>query len=345
MYRILAIDNTLSCFKAMNDRLLEQYEVFTAVSGAIAFQYMDREQVDLILLDTAISQPDCWQMIELLGSNPRYSDIPVIVLAPKADQEAEAKSLRLGAYDFITRQVSKEVFTTRIQRVLEIKGRNGTMKEQLSEKAKELERVFLTSVNAMAALIDARDPYTKGHSERVAHYSVLIAENLGWNREEVRRIYEAALLHDVGKIGVPDRILLKASELSKSEMEIMKNHTVFGADILKGIERVKDLELGARYHHERFDGKGYPEGLKGEKIPLIARIICVADSFDAMSSDRCYRLKLPFDKIRKELLAGSGTQFDPKVVSAFLKSWAELSNIEEEMQKKSERFSISDRGI
>lgn len=334
MYKILAIDDASFFLKTIEDMLSGDYEVFTAASGMIAFRYMEQKKPDLILLDIAMPEADGLQIMKLLKKKPEYSDIPVIFLTSITDKDTEAQCLKLGAYDFITKPIVKEVFLSRIRRVLEIKGHNRDLRMKLDEKTKELESISLASVNAMAAMIDARDTYTKGHSERVAHYSALIAENMSWSREDVKRLYEIALLHDIGKIGVPDKILLKETDLSDDEMEIMKTHTIIGADILKNITTLKDLELGARYHHERFDGKGYPEGLKGFKIPLVARIICVADSFDAMSSNRCYRTRLKSEKIRKELLKGCGRQFDPEVVDAFLKSWDDLSIIEEEMQKR-----------
>lgn len=279
---------------------------------------------DLILFDIAMLEADVLEMMKLLKKKPEYLDIPVIILA----SITEAECFKLCEYDFITKPIVKEVFLSRIRRVLEIIGHNRDLSMKLDEKTKELESISLASVNAMAALIDVKDTYTKGHSERVAHYSALIAENMCWSREDVKRLYEIALLHDVGKIWMPDKILLKETDLSDDEMEIMKTHTTIGADILKNITTLKDLELGARYHHERFDGKGYPEGLKGVEIPLVARIICVADSFDAMSSNRCYRTKLKSEKIQRELLKGRGRQFDPEVVDAFLKSWNNLSILE-----------------
>lgn len=333
MYSILAIDDTHFCLRVIEEMLTEYYEVFTAVSGEIAFKYMELKKPDLILLDITMPKVDGWQVMKLLKKKTEYSDIPVIFFTSKNDRDTEVECLKLGAYDVIAKPVVKDVLLSRIQRVLEIKGINRDLKKKLEEKTKELEAVTFASVNAMAALIDARDTYTKGHSERVTHYCVMIAENMKWCQEDIRRLYEIALLHDVGKIGVPDKILLKTTALTKEEMEIMKTHTIIGAEILKEISTFKDLELGARYHHERFDGKGYPEGLMGSQIPLIARIICVADSFDAMSSNRCYRKKLSYDRIRKELLRGCGKQFDPEVVFAFLKSWSELSIIEEEIQK------------
>lgn len=173
-------------------------------------------------------------------------------------------------------------------------------------------------VHAMAKAIDAKDEYTVGHSRRVALYSRAIAERFGWNEADCVKLYHIALLHDVGKIGIPDSILNKRGHLTDLEFAKIRRHPDIGADILKEIKFLKDLELGARFHHERFDGKGYPLGLQKKEIPVVARIICVADAFDAMSSQRCYRHRLDLNASRAELLHCAGKQFDPEIVKVFL---------------------------
>lgn len=333
MYSILAIDDSSFHLRVIKEMLADHYEVFPAISESIAFRYLEKKKPDLILLDVVMPGMDGREIFKKLKVNPEYSDIAVIFLTSQNDRITEVECFELGAYDFIPKSVDGDVFLSRIRKALNIKEHGKKLQKKLDEKTKALESASLVSVNAMAALVDARDTYTKGHSERVATYSVMIAENMGWNRLETKNLYEVALLHDVGKVGVPDCILLKSTDLTSEEMVIMKRHTIIGADILKDFTAFTELELGARYHHERFDGKGYPEGLKGTEIPLLARIICVADSFDAMSSNRCYRKRLSRDKIRQELLRGSGKQFDPEVVFAFLKSWNNLFTEEDEKQR------------
>ena len=175
------------------------------------------------------------------------------------------------------------------------------------------------SIETFTGFIDAKDPYTNGHSNRVAQYTRLIAEDLGYEGEELDRIYYVALLHDCGKIGVPDNILGKPGRLTDEEFEIIKSHTTRGSEILSHFKSLTNVSEGARYHHERYDGRGYPEGKKGEDIPLIARMICVADSYDAMNSNRVYRKKLTKEDIIKEIENNKGTQFDPKIADVFLK--------------------------
>ena len=179
--------------------------------------------------------------------------------------------------------------------------------------------IIKESIETFTGFIDAKDPYTNGHSNRVAQYTRLIAEEMGFEGEELNRIYYVALLHDCGKIGVPDNILGKPGRLTDEEFQVIKSHTTHGSEILSHFKSLPNVNEGARYHHERYDGKGYPEGLSGEDIPLIARMICVADSYDAMNSNRVYRKKLTRDDIVNEIEKNRGTQFDPKIADVFLK--------------------------
>ncbi len=186
------------------------------------------------------------------------------------------------------------------------------------EKEREHD-MFEQTAEALASAIDAKDRYTHGHSSRVAQYSRMIAQDAGKSDEESEQIYFAALLHDVGKIGVADTIINKDGKLTDEEFAEIKKHPLFGSRILSRIHQSPELQIGARSHHERYDGKGYPDGLKGEDIPEMARIIGVADSYDAMTSKRSYRDPLPQERVRKEIADGMGTQFDPKFAEIMLR--------------------------
>jgi diguanylate cyclase (GGDEF)-like protein len=190
---------------------------------------------------------------------------------------------------------------------------------QLEKSDAQSRLMTLQTIRTIVNTIDAKDEYTKGHSQRVSDYSVAIATELGMDKQDIEGIRYIALLHDIGKIGVPDNILNKAGRLTNEEFSIMKMHTVAGGEILKDIDAIKDLAVGAKYHHERYDGKGYPEGLKGEEIPYVARIICVADAYDAMTSNRVYRKRLSAEDVAKEIEKCSGSQFDPVIAETFLK--------------------------
>ena len=188
----------------------------------------------------------------------------------------------------------------------------------LKEKLSKMEQLSSEVIWTLSGAIDAKDSYTSGHSRRVAEYSKEIAKRLGQSEERQQEVFYIGLLHDVGKIGVPDEVINKKGRLTDEEYEQIKRHPIAGYDILKNITELPGIELGARYHHERYDGKGYPEGIKGEEIPLIARVVAVADAYDAMTSNRSYREVMPQEKVRAEIEKNKGTQFDPQVADVML---------------------------
>ena len=200
--------------------------------------------------------------------------------------------------------------------------------EELRLQEKKTKNLFIKTVTALSEAVDAKDRYTSGHSKRVAEYSLMIAKKLGKSKEEQEEIYRAGLLHDVGKIRIPREIINKAGKLNDDEYNTIKIHPVTGNHILRGISEDDKIALGAKYHHERYDGKGYPNGLSGEKIPEVARILGVADSYDAMTSNRSYRNALPQEVVRQELLNGRGTQFDPVMADIMLAMMDEDVNYE-----------------
>ncbi len=222
----------------------------------------------------------------------------------------------------------------------------------LDEKSNEIKRMAFQTINTIANTIDAKDEYTKGHSNRVACYSEALAKELGMSDEDARNVHSVALLHDIGKIGIPDSVLNKPGKLTDEEYAIMKKHPVIGADILKDINILEGLDIGAKYHHERYDGKGYPDGLKGDDIPYIAKIIGIADAYDAMSSNRVYRKRFSDEKILEELERCKGSQFEPEIADAFIRLIKEkrlitlspdtVSEPEKTSEKSAESISIDE---
>jgi putative nucleotidyltransferase with HDIG domain len=192
------------------------------------------------------------------------------------------------------------------------------MTEQLDLYDRNMRDLFISTIKSLAAAIDAKDPYTRGHSDRVARYSLAIAREMSLDKDTLERVQIAALLHDIGKIGIDDAVLRKPDRLTDEEFAIIKRHPSMGANIMEPIKQLKDIIPGMRHHHEAFDGNGYPEGLAGGEIPLIARIIAVADTFDAMTSDRLYQKAMDDDFVIKTLMRLSGTRYDPKMVQAFI---------------------------
>lgn len=192
------------------------------------------------------------------------------------------------------------------------------LKDELVEAKLQIERAYLENIETLRYAVEVRNPYTRGHSERVSKYAVLIGEKLNLSDEQLRILRIGGLFHDIGKIGTPDSILLKDSKLTDEEYAKIKRHPTIGTEILSNSEVFKDILPIVKHHHERYDGKGYPDQLKGEEIPLLARITSVADSFDAMSSRRTYRDKLELSNIIDEIEKNKGTQFDPEMADAFI---------------------------
>lgn len=244
----------------------------------------------------------------------------VAILARAMDPEYN-KDIGPEAVIALALPISVMVFARLITKTL-FERRNAVkeavIRAEKSNAAAEKMALSFKMLETLAGTIDAKDKYTNGHSMRVAIYATRLAEELGWEQERIEKLRYEALLHDIGKIGVPDAILNKPSKLTDVEFDLIKSHTVVGADILKNMVAVPNATEVARYHHERFDGRGYPSNISGSAIPMNARIVCIADSFDAMSSDRIYRKALTREVIREELIKGRGTQFDPELLDVFL---------------------------
>ena len=261
-----------------------------------------------------------YEVMNIMQQDERLAGIPVVIMTGDDDDDTELKGLMAGAQDFIAKPFNKDIMMARVRRIIELDHIKKFFQAEVLKKTKdaddrrrEAENITDEIVKALASTIDAKDKYTKGHSERVAQYAVMLATEMGYTEKELRNLKYTALLHDIGKIGVPDEIINKTSRLTDEEYDIIKTHSAIGYDILKNITQIPDIATGARSHHERFDGRGYPDGLEGTDIKEIARIIGVADAYDAMTSNRSYRRSLPQDVVRAEILKGLGSQFDPTI--------------------------------
>ena len=323
----MIVDDDPSILTMANNILSEEgFRVSCIKSGSAAIKFLSSNRPDLILLDVHMPNTDGFQTLAALKREPNDSDIPVIFLTADDDAETETRGLKAGAIDFIKKPFMPEVLLLRIKHILELTRLQADLAHEVEEKTREvkaqhskLERLSMQIVMALSGAIDAKDTYTNGHSARVADYSRRIAKMAGLSDEVQDEIYMIGLLHDVGKIGIPDTIINKPDRLSDEEYGIMKEHPVLGEKILRSIQEFPKLITGAKYHHERYDGKGYPDGLKGEDIPIEARIIAVADAYDAMSSKRAYRGVIPQEIVRAEMAKGKGTQFDPLFADIMLK--------------------------
>lgn len=318
MKHILIVDDNKMNLVMAKQELSVDYQVTPVTSGAQALMFLEKMHTDLILLDINMPDMDGRETMRRIRMRDEWKTIPIIFLTADSSPETEAQCLSDGAEDFIIKPFVPQVMKSRIERILELYDLRNDLETKLEEKTKQVEMITINAVMSIAKTLEAKDSYTRGHSDRVAKYSVAMARELGWEEEKIKNLNYMAQLHDIGKIGVPDGLLNKPWPLSDEEFAVIKKHPVIGGEILKEVHAIPNLHLGALYHHERFDGKGYPECLAGEEIPMEARIISVADTYDAMASNRAYRPRLSEKEIMSELQAGRGTQLDPEILDVFL---------------------------
>lgn len=331
---ILVIDDDTTNLRMASKILSEEkLRVSCLKSGEEAVKFLQNNKPDLILLDVHMPGMDGFDTIAQIRANSETSNIPVIFLTADEDSETETRGLDAGAMDFIKKPFVPEVLLLRIRHTIDLIRLQTDLASEVLKKTQEisiqhekLERMSTQIINALTGAIDAKDTYTNGHSTRVADYSRKIAARMGLSEEFQNEIHMMGLLHDVGKIGIPDAIINKPAKLTEDEYSVIMNHPVLGARIMKSITEFPKMVTGVRWHHERYDGKGYPDGLAGEDIPLEARIIAVADAYDAMSSRRSYRDVLPQEVVRSEFVKSKGTQFDPKIAEIMLEMIDEDTN-------------------
>ncbi|HVI51873.1 MAG TPA: HD domain-containing phosphohydrolase [Candidatus Sulfotelmatobacter sp.] len=296
-----------------------------------ALDYCLSTEVDLVVVDYVIPPFDGLEFIERFRRAPMLRDIPIIMVTNQDHAALRYKALQLGATDFVKKPVDALEFVTRIRNLLSLSYSRSLIARRADWLAVEVRKATSSIVEREREAIlflcraaEYRDPETAMHLKRMATYARLIAQTMGLDEETVELIYGAAPMHDIGKIGIPDHILLKAGRLTPEEMEVMKRHTTFGADILAGSASPL-LQLAAVIalsHHERFDGTGYPHGLAGEKIPLAGRIVALADVFDALTSRRPYKQAWSLERAREHITAECGTHFDPVCTDALFSQWS-----------------------
>ena len=310
---VVVVDDDVTNLKMAGTILSRQHMRVTALkSGRALLDYVRDNRPDLILLDVRMPEMDGFETLRRLKQETSSGqEIPVIFLTADENAESEMKGLELGAMDFIKKPFVPEVLTLRVRHIIELVRLQKNLADEVEIKTQENENLSLRIVQTLAEAIDAKDNYTNGHSGRVEKYTREIARRFGYSQKRQDEIYMMGLLHDVGKIGVPDAVINKPAKLTEEEYAQIKTHPVMGDRILKNIRERPKLAIGARWHHERYDGTGYPDGLIGENMPEEARIIAVADAYDAMTSRRSYRGILPQATVRSEIERGRGTQFDP----------------------------------
>jgi len=323
---ILVIDDSGAVLRNMKENLEKSYNVFLANSGELGIKYLSERTADIIILDIMMPVMDGFETYRHIRNTVNGKDVPVIFLTGSDDDENELIALEMGAADFAKKGSKPQILINRIERIIALDEYNKHVEKVIATQRNQLEQITLESIMAIASTIDAKDKYTKGHSDRVAEYACRIGERMGLDEKDLEQLHTLGLLHDIGKIGIPDSVLLKDTRLTDEEYAIMKSHTVVGGKILSSIKSIPNIAEGAKYHHERYDGHGYPDGIKGDEIPMAARIISVADAYDAMTSNRVYRAHLSDEVVYNEIVKGRGTQFDPEVADIMLELLDENSD-------------------
>ncbi len=291
---------------------------------------------DLVVVDYMMPELDGIEFVSRLRAVSGREDVPILMITANDDKEVRYEALQKGATDFLNKPVDRIEFSARVRNMLAL----GASRKKLADKAEWLAdevRKATAAIYAreqellfrMSRAAEFRDPETGQHIQRMAHYSRLIARRMGLSPDDQELILQAAPMHDVGKIGIPDHILLKPGRLAPEEYDEMKRHAVIGHELLSGSEsRVfQTAAVIALAHHEKFDGSGYPHGLRGDVIPLLGRIVAVADVFDALTSVRPYKQAWPLEKAEAYLRESSGSHFDPSCVDAFFATWDEVLEI------------------
>ncbi len=331
--RILIVDDEEMIGSVISRRLMrEGYLCTTANNGKEALNHFYKDGFSLIISDIKMPEMNGIELLKRVKSVDPKMRVIMVTAYPEIDMAVEA--MRLGAYDFIIKPADLELIVLSVKKALEskqleeeIEAYHNRLEELVEERTAVLQQAYrflkkshLDSVKVLAEAIDAKDPYTRGHSDRVKRMSLAIAKQMGFSEERLEALEYGALLHDIGKIGIKDEILQKQSFLSPQEYESIQEHPLIGVKIVEGVEFFKDKIPMIRHHHEQYDGGGYPDGLAGEAIPLEGRIIAIPDAFDAMTSARPHRNILPLQDVLLEMEKCKGKQFDPKVLEIFIRN-------------------------
>jgi putative two-component system response regulator len=351
--RILCVDD-----EPVNLDLLEailqqkDYLILKARGGAEALEMMNAQAVDLVLLDVMMPGIDGFEVCRIIKDNPVLNHIPVVMVTVLADKQSRLRGLEAGASDFLSKPIDSIELLVRTKNLLRIKEFDDFLKEhnkiltvQVAEKTQELRESFIDSVYCLTRAAERRDDDTGSHIKRTSHYTRFLAREIGCPSEDVDTFFYAGPMHDVGKIGIPDHILLKPAPLTKEEFDIMKTHTTIGASILAGGSSpiMKSAVRFASHHHEHWDGTGYPAGLREEEIPLEGRIFNIVDIYDALRSRRPYKPPFTHERAFSIIAEGDGRtlpgHFDPRILEAFKDNHRRFDELYEEHADHTEAVS------
>ena len=329
--RLLVVDDEELICSIFAKRLKKEgYSCITANNGREALNLFYKNNLSLIISDIRMPQMDGMELLKKVKAVDPKTMLIIMTSYPEIDMAVEA--MRLGAFDFILKPIELDLVVLSVRKALErkrleeeIEAYQQHLEELVGERTAKLQEAYLIlkgvhldSVKVLIGAIDAKDPNTRGHSDRVRKMSTWIGTKLGLDGMRLESLEYGALLHDIGKIGIKDEVLLKRSSLSPEEYQNIQEHPLIGVKIVEGIDFFKDKKTMIRHHHENFDGSGYPDGLVGEAIPLEARIIAIADAFDAMTSGRPHREAIPIMDVIVEMEKDKGKKFDPHILEIFL---------------------------
>lgn len=350
-YKVLIVDDAeinLILFEALLKRMdnCESVKFSNALAGLASAQ---TEDYDLIIVDYMMPELNGMDFITRYRQTPGREDIPVLMITANDQKQVRYRALDAGATDFLTKPVDKIEFMARVNNMLHLGASRKVLADRAAWLAEEVRKATYQikerereTVICLSKAAEYRDEDTGLHVVRMAHYSELIAKGLGMPREMCELLLEAAPMHDIGKVGISDNIMLKPGRLTPEEFEIMKLHAVYGYDILKGSSS-RVLQTGAAIalgHHEKFDGSGYPNGLKAEAIPIFSRIVAVADVFDALTSERPYKKAWSLERASEHIKASAGTHFDPRCVATFFSQWERVKEIQQHFQDDENAITI-----
>jgi putative two-component system response regulator len=343
--QVLIVDDTeinLILFGALVKKLDDcQAHVFSDPRQAL--EWVTEHVPDLVIVDYMMPELDGLEFIQRMRELPGRKLVPILMITANDQKQIRYRALDLGANDFLTKPIDKIEFLARTRNMLGLNQARKHMADHaswLSGEVRKATREIVSrereTVFRLSKAAEFRDPETGAHILRMAHYSMLIARELGLSEDDQQLLLEAAPLHDIGKVGISDKVLLKPGRLTPDEFVVMQQHAVFGYELLSGSSS-KLLQAGAEIakgHHEKFDGSGYPTGIKGEAIPIFSRIVAVADVFDALTSERPYKKAWEVEAAVEFLNNGAGTHFDPACVKAFLKAWDEVDRVRLQYQEE-----------
>jgi putative two-component system response regulator len=310
---LLVVEDNITLLEGLRDILsLEGFNVLTASNGQEALDQMGTLAPDMIISDIAMPVMDGFALFQNVRSRIDWLTIPFVFLTARGDRQDVIAGKNLGAEDYLVKPLSRDELLAAIRSRL---NRSNEL------RMVQLQQAYEASLTVLANAIDLRDPYTRGHIERVTAYSLVVAEQLGWHGNRLEHLRFGAILHDIGKIFIHENMLFNAGPLEETDWYEIRRHPAAGAEMIRDVPFLAPAVPIVRHHHERWDGTGYPDGLAGKAIPMGARVVAVADCFDAMSIDRPYRRARTPSEAYQELISNAGTQFDPLVVGAFQRAW------------------------